>query len=554
MRRVAAARGIESDRLQRFMTPMMEDLPTPRAVPGAGDVGRRLVSALREKRPLAIFGDYDADGMCAAAILVHALQAVAPEARVTVHIPKRGQDAYGLSIASIEGLAANGFKTIVTVDCGITALKEAKRAKELGVELLITDHHARDASGQLPEAAAIAHPGLGEAPSEMCGAAVAWVVALALFEEWAAPAKIPPRHVEVLAATLALAAVGTVADVIPLVGYSRAIVALGLESVANSSLPGLKALVRQARIRPGETVDAEQVSFGIGPLLNACGRLGSAVEGVELLALPATTNAVVKAGQVATRFAELNERRKERERRIVEEASKRIEEGLGRNKGACVLADPAWSRGIVGIACARIAETHHVPVVLLEVDGEFAHGSGRSVEGYSLLEGLVGCAEWLDRFGGHAAAAGVSMRVEHIPAFREALSDHAARRDTSAVGVLKPDVEVAAEDLSLAAITSVLGLGPFGNGFPMPTVLVRGVRVASDPKCFGASGDHLSFYVSPAAGAAELRCTWWRQGGHRDRIRRGQRLHLVARPQIDRYQGTARAALVLFDVADADVG
>ncbi len=556
--RIAASRGIPNHGLARFLAPSVADLPTPASVHGAREVGTRLVQALRESRNIAVYGDYDADGMCAAAILVHALRALAPTAPLEVHIPNRATDPYGLAKGSIDQLAARGFRTIVSVDCGVTAFAEAAHAKELGVELLVTDHHSLDPGGRLPEAAAIAHPGLGETPTDLCGAAVAWVVAAACFEAWSAPNPIDKRLAAALAETLALAAVGTVADIVPMKGHSRVIARLGLPGISTSPLPGLKALAREAKISPRDHVDAERISFGIGPLLNSCGRLGSAMRGVELLALPSASTpkcdvreAERTAGRIANEFGALNARRKDIEHRIVEEAQQRIDEGLGSARGACVLADSGWQRGIVGIACARLAEQYGVPTVLLECKDGTAHGSGRSVNGYSLLDGLRECAHLLERFGGHASAAGVSVRVEDIPAFREALSSHAARHPRSG-GELLPEAEFHARDCTVESLEGLEQLGPFGAGFPQPLVLVRSVRVSGDARAFGANGDHLSFFASfDDQSGREVRCLWWRQGARTSEFMRGRRLHLVARPQVDRYAGIPRPSLVVVDAADA---
>lgn len=560
MDRVALARGIALGDLAWFLEPSFNNLADPATLAGASAVATRLVSAVREGRPLAVYGDYDADGMCAAAILHHAIRAARPDTCVHTHVPLRSTEGYGLSVASLEQLAARGIRTIITVDCGVTAFDEAQRAHDLGIELLITDHHALDPRGRLPVAAAIAHPGLGDNPTQLCGAAVAWLVSWAFLREYTGNPKLTTPMRETLLETLALAAVATIADIVPMVGQSRVIARLGLSRVAASGLPGLRALARKAGISAKESVDAERISFGIGPLLNACGRLGKAVDAVELLALPATherghdTQSIERrAGQTASEFSQLNQRRKVIEREIVESAGGRLTEGLGTTRGACVLADPGWPRSVVGIACARIAETNRVPTVLLEQAGEMAYGSGRSVEGYSLLNGLQECSHLLERFGGHAAAAGLSLKVANIEAFREALSEHASRHTVGiAGGEIRPDVELFARDISLEAFESLQRLGPFGNGFPQPMGLVRRAMVTSDGRSFGAQGDHLSFHIGlDGAPQSEIRCTWWRQGSRASRIRRGQRVHVVVRPQVDRFGRQPRPAFAVVDAVEA---
>ncbi len=559
--RVARARGIKLENLKRFCSPTVDDIVSPSALPGAREVATGLVCAIRAGREIAIYGDYDADGMCAAAILVQAIRAVRPEAHPHVQIPERRSEGYGLSIASLEALAQRGVKTVVTVDCGITGFAEAARAKALGLELLITDHHALDPTGALPAAAAIAHPSFNAELGEVCGAAVAWLVACALMEEWCAGAPMPLRMSTTLAEMVGLAALGTVADVMPLVGLSRSIAAVGLAQLNRTRLPGIVALRSGGGVRAHERVDAEAVSFRLAPLLNACGRLGAPADAVELLSFPSSTDRTsasaahtTRAGKLVSQFAALNAKRKEMERQIVRDATRRIDEGFGAARGALVLSSGDWSRGVVGIACARLAETVGAPVVLLEVIDGVAHGSGRSVPGYSILEGLRSCAGLLERFGGHASAAGVSVKVENVGAFREALSSHAAanasQRGLAPIGA---DAVVRALDIDVRALESLDALGPFGHGFPHPTLLLRGAIIRSEPEAFGAAGDHLRFFAAhPDRPDREFRCIWWRQSAMKRRMHRGARVHLVGCAQVDRYGSQPKPAFRVLDIADAE--
>lgn len=429
VRRIAAARGISADVFEKFISPTFADLAPPSELHGAVAVAERLVLAVRAGHKIAIFGDYDADGMCASAILLHVLRAVRPDDPPMVYIPERATEGYGLSITAMQHLAAVGVQTIVSVDCGVTAIDEAREARRLGLELLITDHHLVRPDGVLPDVEAIAHPGLGGGNGELCGAAVAWKVGWAFCTAWCGSDRVTPVLRELLVETLALAAFGTVADVVPLRGENRLIARLGAARIARSGLPGLLALAREVGIARDDRVDSEKISFTLGPIMNACGRLGNPLDGVKLLGLPsdskseADREAITRcAKQMAADFTQLNNKRKKIERFIVVESTKRITEGLGRARGGCVLAASDWPRGVVGIACARLAEVFTVPVILLEIEGDFAYGSARSVEGYSVFDGLHHCADLLERYGGHAAAAGVKVRLDRIEDFREKFS------------------------------------------------------------------------------------------------------------------------------------
>jgi len=557
LQRIASARGIEAGELAGFTSPTFDHLKPPEDLAGAVEVGARLAAAVRANKRIAIFGDYDADGMCAAAILVHLFREVQGGESPRVYIPERATEGYGLSSEAVRQLAAEGVQLIVTVDCGITALEEVALARDLGLEVLITDHHAARSDGRLPNAHATAHPALGGGDGTLCGAAVAWKVGLAFCRAWCGQNFVTPELRELLVETLALAAFGTVADIVPLVGENRIITRLGMARIAQSSLPGLRALAEQAGIGPQDLVDSARISFGIAPILNACGRLGSAMEGLHLLALPRMSDGTDAANerqavQFVRRFAALNERRKAEEREIFEQALERLDEGLGTVRGACVLADPLWSRGIVGTACARLVEHLHVPVVLMQLDGGMAHGSARSIDGYSILGGLEACEEHLERFGGHAAAAGVAISAANIAAFREALSAHAAaHRPPSAGPSVRADVCLVGSDVSAEAFAAVQQLGPFGRGFPSPTVWAHDAIVTSQPRIFGKERDHISFFVRLGdSQTAELACTWWRQAAQSHRLTRGLGIQIIGSPQIDSWSGRNRPALQVADVAD----
>lgn len=559
LERVALNREISPEQIRRMAEMSFVDLSPPEALPGAVDVARLLVRAIRDGRKVAIYGDYDADGMCASAILAHVFRGIRGDFVPVVHIPTRATDPYGLWEPALVQLAKSGVQTIVTVDCGITAVREALIARDLGMELLITDHHAFNHGGELPQAAAICHPQIGGGCELPCGAAVAWKVAWAVAREWCGSDRVTKLLRELLVETLSLAALGTVADVVPLVGENRLIVRLGSERIARSGLPGLRALARQGGISPTDRVDAERISFSLAPILNACGRLGGAVDAVDLLALPSIHEAghnhaelANRAGMAASEFAALNAKRKEIEKGIVDGAMTRIDEGMADARGACVLADEQWPRGVVGIACARLVEILGVPVALLERDGEWAYGSVRSVEGYSALDGLHACSHLLERYGGHAAAAGLTVRCQRIEEFRRAFSSHAAaNRPSGDLQRLRPDAHLLGEELTLDHFQSLAQLGPFGRGFPPPSVLISSARVCGEPRCFGSDESHLSFHVKLQEDGSQVRCTWWRKASVIRRLPRGTLLHLVARPTVDNWRGEARPVLIIQDAAEA---
>jgi single-stranded-DNA-specific exonuclease len=479
-------------------------------------------------------------------------------------------------MGALEQFARQGATTVVTVDCGITAVAEARRARELGMRLVITDHHAfaRNPEGSiaLPDADAVVHPALapeGAAPASdaawhSCGALVAWTVAWAFARSWSASERVQPALREALLETLPLAALGTITDVMPLQGANRALVRAGLARLDRSGIPGLRALVRACGIRPGTQVDVERIQFSLGPVLNASGRIGDANAAVELLSMPAeqgsacrafgdpSPEVLARATSLAASFVAMNERRKALERMVHEQAIARVDrEGIGASRGAVVLADAAWPRGIVGIASARVVERTGLPSVLLSIEDGICHGSARSVEGYSILEGLNACAPHLLRWGGHAAAAGVSLNATSVAAFRDALSDHAAPHLNAALPRPRPiDCTAGVQDLDERTVRSLATMGPFGPGWPEPTVLVPKVRVVGRPRAFGKERDHAEFVASvDGPERRELRCVWWRQAAQMERLSPGMTVNLVAELKLDDFRGGIFARVR--DVADA---
>lgn len=562
--RIAMARGIALPLALPAAGSGLADLPSPDSVTGAAAAGELIARSWRAGERIAIHGDYDADGICASAILVHVMRAARPDGDVLAHVPLRMAEGYGLSSSALEQFARQGAATVVTVDCGITALAEARHARQLGMRLVVTDHHAfaRGDGGAiaLPDADAVVHPALvgGEAAPagtpawHMCGALVAWTLAWAFARAWSGSDRVQPALREALLETLPLAALGTITDVMPLQGANRALVRAGLARLDRTGVPGLAALARACGIRPGSEVDVEKVQFSVGPVLNASGRIGDANAAVELLSMPAergsgfrafgepSPEVLARVTALAASFVAMNDRRKELERMVHQRAVERVErEGIGASRGAVVLADAAWPRGIVGIASARVVERTGLPSVLLSIEDGVCQGSARSIEGYSILEGLNACAPHLLRWGGHAAAAGVALHASSLGAFREALSDHAA----SHIGAAPPrlhaiDCTAGAGDLDERTIRSLGRMGPFGHGWPVPTVLVARVRVVGRPRAFGREREHAEFVASvEGAERRELRCVWWRQAAQLARLSEGLVLDLVAELKVDGFRG-----------------
>ena len=441
---------------------------------------------VQERRRITVHGDYDVDGVCSTALLVTALRRLGAD--VDWYLPDRAGDGYGLSTGTIRGLAARGTSLLVSVDCGIGAVDEVEVALALGLEVVISDHHAPRADGMLPRAPVV-HPGVCGYPCrELCATAVAYKLAQALYEDRG-------RDTAELEAELDLVALATIADVVPLVGENRTLAVRGLRRLESTARPGLRALMAVARVVPGKAGE-RAVAFALAPRLNAAGRLYRADAALELL----LTEDPLRAQQVAHELDSANRERQGIERAIRQQAEAQMAE-LGERE-AYVLAAEGWHPGVIGIVASRLVERSGRPVVMVALEGEDGRASGRSIDAFDLLGGLRACSEHLRRFGGHRVAAGMEIAREELAGFSAALCSHAravlAPADLHAVERIDAVVEVAEVDMALAE--ELESLAPFGRGNPQVRLLVEGASFA-DTRPMG-QGRHVRFNVrSGAAGA-----------------------------------------------------
>jgi single-stranded-DNA-specific exonuclease len=436
---------------------------------------------LRAGTRITVHGDYDVDGVCATAVLVRALRALGGD--VGWFLPGRIDDGYGLSLETVRRLAERGTELLVTVDCAITAVQEVQAAHDLGLEVVVTDHHTPCPDGRLP-ACPIVHPAVCGYPCpSLCGTAVAYKLAEAL----GAPT---------VAEDLELVALATVADLMPLQGENRRLVREGLHALANTGRPGLRALMEVSRCDPSE-LDTHALGFRLAPRINAAGRLRRADSGVELL----LTADPRRAAEIASELDAVNTERRLVEQRITWEAEAQVAE-LG-ERYAYVLWAEDWHPGVIGIVASRIVERHHRPTLLVAADGELATGSGRSIPGFDLLAALHACAGELERYGGHRAAAGVTVRRDRLAALRAAFEAHAAAVLTP--DLLEPvervDAVVSGAELGLELAEELAALEPCGLGNPRCRLLVPGARF-EDIRTMG-EGKHARFAV--VSGGARAR-------------------------------------------------
>jgi single-stranded-DNA-specific exonuclease len=463
------------------------DAHDPRAFAGMADAVASILGHVGAGSRITVHGDYDVDGVSATAIAVRALRRLGAD--VDWFLPSRVDDGYGLAAATVERLAARGTRLLITVDCAITAVDEVALARGLGLDVVVTDHHRPRADGLLPDAP-IVHPALGGYPCpDLCAAGVAYKLAQAL----ALAAGSDPAEAD---DDLDLVALATIADLVPLRGENRRLVRAGLRSLASTGKPGLRALMRIARVDPSG-LDARSVGFRLAPRINAAGRLHRADAGAELL----LTTDEARAAAIAQELDAANGERRFTEQRILFEAEAQVRE-LG-PRPAYVLAGEGWHPGVIGIVASRIVERTHRPAILIALDGEAGTGtgSGRSIPAFDLLGALHAAAPLLQRYGGHRAAAGLTIDAARVEALREAFEAHADATLCAAdlMPVERVDAVASGCRLGLRLADELAQLEPTGMGNPGVNLLVPGAFL-TDVRQMGEEGRHVRFAVESGGG------------------------------------------------------
>ncbi len=536
-----------------FLDPKLTALHDPGLLPGCGLAAQRISDAIASKRRITVYGDYDVDGISGTAVLWLCLKLLGAE--VGYYVPHRADEGYGLNGEAIRTLAAERTELLITVDCGIASVEEAALARELGVELIVTDHH--EPGPRLPEAAAIVHPRLpvGEYPfGSLSGSGVALKLAWALCQQASGAKRVAPRMKDFLVQAVGLAALGTIADVVPLVDENRVLVRHGTESLANAPTPGLTALMNVAKITPRKhsdgkmRLDAEDVAFQLAPRINAAGRLGQPQLAVELL----VTDRPERAEELAQYIDGLNATRRTIERSIQLAATKQAKESFDpAEDAALVLADHGWHPGVIGIVAGRLAEKFHCPVVLISWDKAGIRpgtGSARSVPGFNLHAALADCGEYLLAHGGHAAAAGLKIEEHQQAGFRAAFCELADARipHDQRVAEIFIDVEAPLSAFTLEAARHVERLAPFGHGNPRPLLCTTGVTLDGPPKPLGSGGHHLAMTLSQHN--VSLRAVAFGGGEWADELAAVDGpLDVAFRPVINHFRGRQSVELHLVD-------
>ncbi|QDV81105.1 single-stranded-DNA-specific exonuclease RecJ [Planctomycetes bacterium TBK1r] len=538
-----------------FLSTKLTGLRDPQELPGVPEATELVAEAIAAKTPIAIYGDYDCDGMTGTAILYNGLKLLG--GNVAYHVPNRLEEGYGLNADAIGKLADRGKKMIISVDCGITSVACAELCKELGVQLIITDHHTLDDT--LPDADAIVHPRLPGTHypfGELCGAGVAFKLAWSLCQKICGSKKVTEPLRRYLMQSLSLAAIGTVADVVPLVDENRILVAHGLRMLGSEPLPGLAELMKITKLDEATTLNTESIAFNLAPRLNASGRLGQAQLGVELLT---TTNAE-RATALAEYIDQLNKNRDSLQRSVTLAAQKQIKENFdAENDPALVLAGVGWHQGVIGVVAGRLSDKYAKPVIILSMDASGkaeAVGSGRvGGTAIDLHAALANCADRLVRFGGHKAAAGLTIDERQIDGFREDFCEAISEQWTA--GEIEPEIVIDAEasfgQLNLNTIKQIETLEPFGAGNPRPTLLCQNVTLAEPARRMGSGDRHLTVRLDQ--GGKTVRGVAFGAGDWCDELNACDGpIQIAYRPVINEFRGFRRVEIHVVDWKPVHVG
>lgn len=499
-------RGIETpESALAFLSPSSDQLHSPYLMTGMQAAIDRLDAAIERKEGILVYGDYDVDGTTAVVIVKTAIELCGGTA--DFHVPHRIREGYDLRGDVIERAAEAGIRLVISVDAGTRAFAAAESARRAGIDLIITDHHLPGPDG-LPKAFAVVNPnqpGCDYPCKSLCGAGIAFKLAQALMEK-----RLPHRdQKQLLLSFMKIAAIATIADSVPLTGENRVIASLGLNALRTAVNPGLKALLEVARLG-GKPLSSGEVAFRIAPRINAAGRMDIASDIIDLF----STKDPTAARDIAVRLDKLNSDRQEEERRIVKEIDERIAADSRLRDSFCMVIDgDGWHRGVIGITASRVVERYGRPAIVISRDGDEAHGSGRSISAFHLLNALESCGELFSRYGGHAHAVGFSLPAARIAELGSHLDAHA--RTKLSLADFEPVVNIDAA-LPLENITPELSgalqkLEPFGAGNPQPVFWAHAVRVVSSPRILNEKHARMKFAPAADSQSSDQPSIGWRR-------------------------------------------
>ena len=511
--------------VSEFLNPEIAQLRDPFEMLGMSAAVDRLELAIARCETILLYGDYDVDGTTAVVLLKTAVEMLAGANGCTVcfHVPHRLREGYGIQSAVLESAAAEGVALVISVDTGMRAFAEARRARELGLDLIVTDHHLPDAEDELPVALAILNPNQPGCPYPekfLCGAAIAFKLAQAVLQRHDERHNLTRTRDKILPSFLKMVAIATVADAVPLKGENRVLAALGIRELHRPAGLGLRALFQAALIDPAaKPLTSFDLGFRLGPRINAAGRMDIAAEVVELF----TTRDAARAHELATKLERLNTERREAEAAVLRKVESRLatEVTLASRK-MIVMAGQGWHRGIIGILASRIVDRTAKPAIVVSVEEGVAYGSGRSIDGFPLLEAIETCANLYTRFGGHAFAVGFAMPAENLPEMERRLYAFAAEKlaGREAEQILRIHAELPLDRVTPALATWLRKLEPYGHGNPEPVFLARNLRLTSPVRLMKEK--HIRLELAPtnqaSISSAPIKAVGWNLARRADEL------------------------------------
>jgi single-stranded-DNA-specific exonuclease len=544
--RLLVTRGIIDPTLAHaHLEPRLAALHDPALLPDMSAATRRIARAIADGETILVHGDYDVDGVTGTTLLMRLFEKLGARARW--HIPNRFTDGYSFGAHSVARAEDVGARLVISVDNGTSAVDTITELARHGIDTIVTDHH-EPPPGALPPAVAIVNPKLAGSTypfRELCGGAVAFKLAWGVCQELSGGGRVREELREYLVEAMAYVAIATVCDVVPLVDENRVLARFGLRSLANTSNPGLRALLSVAKIGGGATLEADDVAFKVGPRINASGRLGSAQKAVELLLATDAT----RAAQLATELDQLNEERKRIEAELVIAARAQAEAYADRDAHpVLVLAGQGWHQGVVGIVASRMAQRFERPAVVIGLDGDKGRGSARSVGGFDILDALQGGAAHMIKYGGHAQAAGCEVHACDVDSLREAVCARA--REKLAIAPFSAsdvwiDSDVSLNQMSDSLMREIDRLRPFGEKNERPLLYSGDARLAEPVRTVGADGTHMMLLLRQ--GSRVMKAMAFGMAHRASELAMGKPVHAVYTPKWNAFRGETKLELEIID-------
>lgn len=544
-------RGVRSiSSAERFLRPELTDLEDPMLLPDMEKATKRINSAICNAEKIVIYGDYDVDGISGTALMSKCLDMVC--ANVSYYIPERLEEGYGLNPEAIKRLAKEGANVIITVDCGINSCLEAVIAKQYGIDLIITDHH--EPGDLIPDAFAVVNPKLESSQypfRELSGAGISFKLAWALGQTFSNGKRVSQEFRDFLLSAIGLAALGTIADVVPLHGENRIISKFGLEAIQYTDDLGIRALIRAVNLED-EVLNPNHIGFRLGPRLNAAGRIGNAAIAVELL----TTKDGKRANEIAIFLEEKNKKRQKIQADMFELAMEKLRTEVDLTTSpAIILSDDSWHPGVVGVIASKLAEKYFRPAIMFGITNGIAHGSARSIPAFHILKALEIFKERFISLGGHSQAAGIKIYKDELEDFKEAFNKTASSilQVEDLIPILPIDLEIPLFAISKSLIAEVSRLAPYGEGNPQPILSATNLRIAGSPRRVGPGGQHLSFFVRE--GNTSYKAIAFGSGDKCDSLQKnGGYCALAYMPKINRWMDTENLELEVKDIKIGYIG